>query len=226
MVEVFLAPTVDYERAWQWQQHRVQQVAAGEKPEAFLLLEHPHVITLGRGSHAEHILVTEDERRQRGIQLIEVDRGGDVTYHGPGQLVGYPILRFARDSYDGRRYLRDLEEVLIRVLRDFGVEATRKEGYTGVWVENEKIAAIGVKLHRTKDGGFVTSHGFAINVHTDLTYFRYIVPCGIQEFGVTSLEQLGIDSSLAAFAERVVSHFQDVFQRTARIVKVKELPDD
>ena len=222
MVEVYVAQTVDYEPAWQWQQKRVEQVAAGEKPEALLLLEHPHVITLGRGSPAEHVLVTEAERNRRGIQLVEVDRGGDVTYHGPGQLVGYPILRLTRDA---RRYLRDLEEVIIRALQDYGVEATRKEQYTGVWVHDEKIAAIGVKLNRMKDGGFVTSHGFAVNVHTDLNYFHFIIPCGIQEYGVTSMKKLGIDCSLDAFAERVISHFREVFQQSLRIMKVEQLPD-
>lgn len=225
MVEVYVAQTVDYEPAWQWQKRRVQQVATGEKPEALLLLEHPHVITLGRGSHAEHVLVTEEERHQQGIQLIEVDRGGDVTYHGPGQLVGYPILRFPRNTYDGRRYLRDLEEVIIRALKDFGVAATRKEPYTGVWIRDQKIAAIGVKLHRTKDGAFVTSHGFAINVHPDLDYFRYIIPCGIQEYGVTSMKDLGIACSMDDLTERVISHFRDVFRPSLRIVKVAQLPD-
>lgn len=225
MVEVLLAQTVDYRLAWQWQQNRVEQVAAGEKPEALLLLEHPHVITLGRGSHAEHVLITEDERNRRGIQLVEVDRGGDVTYHGPGQLVGYPILRFLQDGYDARRYLRDLEEVIIRALRDFGVAAMRKEPYTGVWVADEKIAAIGVKLHRMKDGGFVTSHGFAINVHTDLDFFRFIVPCGIQEYGVTSMSRLGCECSMEDVAERVVSHFRDVFQRPLKVSTVARLPE-
>ncbi|OJF18344.1 MAG: lipoyl(octanoyl) transferase [Bacillaceae bacterium G1] len=226
MVEVFLAQTVDYRLAWRWQQKRVEPVADGNRPEALLLLGHPHVITLGRGSHAEHVLISEDERNRRGIQLVEVDRGGDVTYHGPGQLVGYPILRFAQDAYDARRYLRDLEEVLIRALRDYGVAAGRKERYTGVWVGDEKIAAIGVKLHRLKDGGFITSHGFAVNVHTDLDFFRLIVPCGIREYGVTSLRQLGIPCTTDELAERVIGHFQDVFQRPLRVMKVEQLSED
>jgi len=226
MIEVYcLTHAVDYRSAWQWQQQRVQQVSAEEKPEALLLLQHPHVITMGRGSHAEHVLVTEEERNRRGIQLIEVDRGGDVTYHGPGQLVGYPILRFTQEGYDARRYLRDLEEVLIRALRDFGVKAERKEPYTGVWVQDEKIAAIGVKLHRLKEGGFVTSHGFAVNVHTDLQFFQFIVPCGIQEYGVTSMKKLGIETTMEQVAERVISHFRDVFHPSLRIMQVAQLPD-
>jgi len=224
MIEVYLAGTVDYQLAWDWQRERAGQVSRGEKPEALLLLQHPHVITLGRGSHSEHVLVTEEEGFRRGVQIVQVDRGGDVTYHGPGQLVGYPILSLSRRGNDARRYLRDLEEVLIRSLRDYALEASRKEGYTGVWVKDEKIAAIGVKLNRSRNNGFVTSHGFAVNVHTDLSFFQLIVPCGIQEYGVTSMRALGVDCTPEEFARVLLRHFHDVFEQPLDVKKVTSLP--
>ena len=224
MIEVFLAGTVDYQLAWDWQRARVEQVSRGEKPEALLLLQHPHVITLGRGSHDEHVLITAEEGFRRGVELVQVDRGGDVTYHGPGQLVGYPILRLSRRGNDARQYLRDLEEVIIRSLRDYSLEATRKEGYTGVWVKDEKIAAIGVKLSRFRESGFVTSHGFAINIHTDLSFFDLIVPCGIQEYGVTSMRTLGVVCTLEEFTSRLLEHFGEVFEQPLDVKQVTHLP--
>lgn len=186
-LEVTRAGLVPYEAALALQADQVTARKAGTIGDSLLLLQHPPVITLGvkvRQSR-EHVLATDDVLRARGIALYEAGRGGDVTYHGPGQLVGYPILDLKPDRMDAHRYVRDLEEALIGVCADFGLAATRKPGLTGVWVGEEKVAAIGVRLSR-----WVTSHGFALNVAPDLDPFGLIVPCGITDRGVTSLERL------------------------------------
>ncbi len=181
-----------------------------EAPDTLLLLEHPHVITLGRAANRANILADEQTRAEKSIELFETGRGGDVTYHGPGQLVGYPIISLAPDAQDVRRYVRDLQEVLVRTARDFGVEAEPRGGeYVGVWVGNEKLAAIGIRLSR-----WITMHGFAFNVTTNLDYFKLIVPCGIPDHGVTSLAKiLNRNIELEVVAEAVRNHFGDVFQR-------------
>ncbi|HET6374210.1 MAG TPA: lipoyl(octanoyl) transferase LipB [Candidatus Polarisedimenticolia bacterium] len=184
-------------------------LSAGTGPEHLLLLEHPHVITLGRNARSSHVLAGEGVRQARGVALYETGRGGDVTYHGPGQLVGYPILDLRPDRCDVRRYVRDLEEALIRTAADFGVTAGRIDGLTGVWVGHEKLAAIGVRLAR-----WITSHGFAFNVTTDLSYFGLIVPCGITDHGVTSLERLtGRRHEVEAVAQRAAVHIGEVLGR-------------
>jgi lipoyl(octanoyl) transferase len=181
-------------------------------PDTLLLLEHHPVFTLGRNARAEHVLFPTEELRQRGFEVFETGRGGDVTYHGPGQLVGYPILDLSPDRQDVHRYVRDLEEVMIRACRDLGVGGTRVAGRTGVWVGEEKVGAIGVRLSR-----WVTSHGFALNVSNDLAPFSLIVPCGIRDRGVTSLERLlGRPVSLPAVADRVADHLSDVFGHQRR----------
>lgn len=167
------------------QDQLVRERRAGSVPDTLLLLEHPHVITLGSTSAPDHVLVGSEERARLGIELFETGRGGDVTYHGPGQLVGYPILALEEERRDLHRYLRDLEGALIDALGAWGVQAARAEGLTGVWVGGGKIAAIGVRV----SSGWITSHGFALNVATDLRYFGTIVPCGIVDRPVTSLEQ-------------------------------------
>jgi lipoyl(octanoyl) transferase len=202
---------IDYPRALALQDDLVRRRIAGEVGDTLLLAEHPHVVTKGSGAHDEHILVDEAERTALGLAVFETTRGGDVTYHGPGQLVGYPILQLDEDRRDAHRYLRDLEEVLLRTLSSLGIEARRDEEYTGVWVNDEKIAAIGVRLTR-----WVTSHGFALNVDCDLRYFSTIVPCGIAEKGVTSLRALKVTASMEEVEERVVEHFGAVFGRTPR----------
>ena len=174
-----------------------------------LLLEHPPVITRGVRAGADNVLASPDMLRQRGVEVHDARRGGDVTYHGPGQLVGYPILLLKPDRCDVHRYVRDLEEVLIRTVAGFGVRATRIEGLTGVWVGNDKLAAIGVRLSR-----WVTSHGFALNVTTDLDDFALIRPCGLVDRGVTSLARLtGTEVSDVAVADRVARLFAEVFDR-------------
>lgn len=201
---------VPYGDALELQAELVRQRRAGEIGDTLLLLEHPHVITLGTNTHAENILITPEERAERGVELFDAGRGGDVTYHGPGQLVGYPILDLKPDRCDLHRYLRDMEEALISVLGDFGLEAGRKDGMTGVWVGGRKLAAIGVRV----SSGWITSHGFALNVSTDLSYFGAIVPCGIQEYGVGSLEtELGRKVEMAEVEAVVVRRFTEMFGR-------------
>lgn len=209
-IEIQRLGTVPYAEALELQKRLVQSRRAGEVHDQLLLLEHPHVITLGTSAHAEHILLDENERKLLGIELHETGRGGDVTYHGPGQLVGYPILDLKPDRCDLHRYIRDLEEVLIRSLGEFGVEADRKAGLTGVWVGEEKIAAIGVRV----SSGWITSHGFALNVFTDLGFFGSIVPCGIREYGVTSIERVtGEPISLDRVMDCITQEFAEVFER-------------
>ena len=167
------------------QERLVADRQAGRIPDTLLLLEHDPVFTLGRRARREHLLFAEEALRARGFEVFESGRGGDVTYHGPGQVVGYPILQLAPDRCDVHRYVRDLEEVLIRTCGDHGCAATRVPGMTGCWVGQEKVGAIGVRIAR-----WVTSHGFALNVSNDLEPFRMIVPCGITGRGVTSLERV------------------------------------
>jgi lipoyl(octanoyl) transferase len=191
------------------QEHAVERLRSGEAPEQLLLLEHPHVFTLGRGADRSNILADPDQLESNSVEVHETGRGGDVTYHGPGQLVGYPIINLKPDRCDVHRYVRDIEEVLIRSIAEFGIEGTRISGLTGMWVGNEKIGAIGVRIAR-----WITSHGFALNVNTDLSYFRMIVPCGITDKGVTSLSRL-LDRrvDMQEVARVVERHFGEVYER-------------
>jgi lipoyl(octanoyl) transferase len=203
---------VGYGDALELQAELVKQRRAGEIPDTLLLLEHPHVITLGSGAHDENVLVTPQERATRGIELFNTGRGGDVTYHGPGQLVGYPILDLKPDRCDLHRYLRDLEEALINVLGHFGLDGSRKEGLTGVWVKDRKLAAIGVRV----SSGWITSHGFALNVTTDLSLFGTIVPCGIRDHGVGSISQeFGREVAMDEVERVAVRELAAMFERTA-----------
>jgi lipoyl(octanoyl) transferase len=184
--------------------------------EHLLLLEHPHVYTLGRNASAADVLADASWLAERGVEVVESDRGGQVTYHGPGQLVGYPILDLSPDRRDVRRYVRDLEEVLIRTLAGYGLGAELRQGaaFIGVWVGGQKIAAIGVHLSR-----WITTHGFALNVAPDLSLYAGIVPCGLRDTGVTSMARLlGAAPPLAEVAARLAGHFGDVFER--RLVAV------
>lgn len=203
--------TLPYADALVLQQELVLQRRSDSIDDTLLLLEHPHVITLGTSAHAENVLLDEGQRAARGIELFETGRGGDVTYHGPGQLVGYPILDLKPDRCDLHRYVRDIEDVIIRALTHFDVHATRIEGLTGVWVDDRKIAAIGVRV----SSGWITSHGFAFNVRTDLSYFDAIVPCGIRDRGVTSLQQLlgARAPGVRAVGDVIAHEFARVFGR-------------
>jgi lipoyl(octanoyl) transferase len=178
------------------------------KNDALLFVEHPHVYTLGKSGAEENMLQSMLELRRLSADFVKIDRGGDITYHGPGQIVGYPILDLDRHFTDIHKYLRFLEEVLIRVCADYGLEAGRIEGLTGVWIGEQKIAALGIRSSR-----WVTMHGFAFNVNTDLSYFEHIVPCGISDKAVTSLQaQLGKEIDQNEVKERIVSHFEEVFE--------------
>jgi lipoyl(octanoyl) transferase len=200
---------VEYGGALELQQRLVEQRKRGEIPDQLLLLEHPDVITLGVKTRNDlsHVLETRETLATRGVALYEAGRGGDVTYHGPGQLVGYPILDLKPDRCDVHRYVRDLEEVLIRAVAEFGIDAGRIVGLTGIWTGQEKLAAIGVRISR-----WVTSHGFALNVNTDLSRFGLIVPCGIADKGVTSMERLlGRRLPMVEVENAVLRAFQSVF---------------
>jgi lipoate-protein ligase B len=212
---------VGYSHGLAMQEQAVERLGSGEAPEQLFLLEHPHVFTLGRGADGAHILTDREQLQSQSIEVHETGRGGDVTYHGPGQLVGYPIINLKPDRCDVHRYVRDIEEVLIRTIADFGVTGKRITGLTGVWVGNEKIAAIGVRIAR-----WITSHGFALNVSTDLNYFQMIVPCGISDKGVTSLSKLvGRSIDVQNAAQCAASHFGEVFSREMS-VGVRNLEKD
>jgi lipoyl(octanoyl) transferase len=199
-----------YGEALALQRSLVEQRRAGEVGDLLLLVEHPAVLTLGvRGDGGRsHILASDGELSAQHIEVFETGRGGDITYHGPGQIVGYPIIDLDPDRRDVHKYVRDIEEVLIRVAADYAVQAGRVKGLTGVWVGDEKLAAIGVRIQR-----WVTSHGFALNHTTDLSHFDLIVPCGISDRGVTSMEKLGCTASREDVEARIATHFAEVFGR-------------
>jgi lipoyl(octanoyl) transferase len=212
-LEVRRLGVVPYGEALAMQRTLVEERKAGRVPDLLFLLQHPAVITLGvRGDGGRSNIVTPSERlTELGIDVFEAGRGGDVTYHGPGQIVGYPIIDLKPDRCDVHVYVRDIEEVMIRVCADYGVSAGRVPGLTGAWIGPEKIGAIGVRISR-----WVTSHGFAFNVSTNLDHFRLIVPCGIADRGVTSLEQAaGRTIPLVEVEDAFVRHFCDVFDRAA-----------
>jgi lipoyl(octanoyl) transferase len=208
-LEVRRLGLIPYGEALAFQHALVEDRRADRIPDTLLLVEHPHVLTLGvRGDGGRsHILATADALASRGVEVHETGRGGDITYHGPGQLVGYPIIDLRPDRCDVHRYVRDLEDVLIRTASDFGIVADRVDGLTGVWVGREKLAAIGVRISR-----WITSHGFAVNVSTDLDYFNLIVPCGIADRGVTSLARLtGGPIDPVEVGNRIADQFAKVF---------------
>jgi lipoyl(octanoyl) transferase len=196
---------VDYGDALAMQREAVAARKAGAAPDRLLLVEHPHSITLGRNGKMENVLAGAQALASAGISFHPIDRGGDVTYHGPGQLVGYPILDLREWKRDVGAYVRGLEQALIDALADFGIEGRRIPALTGVWTERGKIAAIGVHISQ-----WVTSHGFALNVNTDLDYFRYIVPCGLTK-PVASMEQYGVTAGLEQVGRGVAAHFGRIF---------------
>lgn len=209
---------VDYQRAWDLQRETFFARLDGGRNDSLLLLEHPHTYTLGKRSQPGDLVYSEQVRIAKGISVHEVDRGGRATYHGPGQLVGYPIMELG-ERYDVMRYLRKLEEVLIRTAADMGVEAHRDPEHTGVWVGRNKIGAIGVKITRG-----ITMHGFAFNVDTDLTMFEGIVPCGLRDRWVTSVAaEAGTAPSVEHAATIAAAHLAEVFDRT--LVWTNPAPD-
>lgn len=219
ITHVDLGPA-DYKPTWDLQK-RIQQKLIDQKRErpkgalpqddllhdVLLFVEHPHVYTLGKSGFEEHLLRNNEELKKIGATFVKIDRGGDITYHGPGQIVGYPIMDLDKHITDIHKYLRMLEEMVIRTCADYGLEAIRIDGLTGVWIDREKICALGVKCSR-----WVTMHGFAFNVNTDLSYFGHIVPCGIQDKGVTSLSRkLGRHVDVDEVKARLLNHFADIF---------------
>ena len=200
---------IDYAAALTVQKETERLVKSGEQSDTLLLLEHPHTLTIGRRGEASAVLLNETELEARGVTLFETNRGGKVTYHGIGQIVGYPIINLSPDREDVHRYVRDLEEVILRTLSDFGIEAFRIEGLTGVHTSRGKVAAIGVHIAR-----WVTTHGFALNVNTDLSYFDLIIACEGEP--VTSMEELLGDALvLNAVEDRLIVNFAEVFAMTS-----------
>jgi lipoyl(octanoyl) transferase len=201
--------TVRYDEAYRLQRDAVERLQNGGTEEALFLLEHPHVITKGRNASGSTLLASRDLLAKKGVALVETDRGGDVTYHGPGQLVGYPIIQLEPARRDIRRYVSDVEEVLIRTLSEFSIEARRHEVHRGVWIDDRKIASVGIRISR-----WVTSHGFALNVSTDLSYFSLIVPCGIENCRMTSMaRELGRAVDMRDVKTAAARAFSSVFDR-------------
>ena len=200
---------VDYDRAFALQKGHVERLYRDQGEEVLIFVEHPHVITVGRNATGAAIVADPRAIASRGAKVVATDRGGDVTYHGPGQLVGYPILRLEPGRRDIRQYVHDLEQVLIDTIGDFGVSADRHPVHRGVWVGDRKIASLGIRISR-----WVTSHGFALNVATDLTYFSLMNPCGIEGCTMTSLQrELGQDVDPGDVREGITEHFGRIFER-------------
>ena len=210
-LDVRYTPMIGYAEAWDLQKAYVKQIDKEERRDTLLLLQHPPTYTIGSQRHPEHLLLSEEQLAERGIGLFQIDRGGDITYHGPGQLVGYPLLYLDAAGLDLHGYLRRLEQVIIDWLAEYGLEGGRKPEYTGVWLGDEKIAAIGVKFNKARTRrGFVTSHGFALNIQAGIAQdgFQGIIPCGIQEYAVTSFEDAtGIAMSVEQAAWEIMPHF-------------------
>ena len=212
---------VPYMEAWDMQLRLHEEVSEGRKPDTLLMVEHPHVYTLGRRGQLSDILLDEDELERLGIEVHYTDRGGEVTYHGPGQLVGYPIVNLRRWGGGPLKYVRTLEQVLIETLSDFGVRAESEGHPTGVWVEDRKIAAIGVKVSRR-----VTTHGFALNICPDLSYFDHIVPCGMPDADVTSLSlEIGQSVKVCDVVPALVERFWSAFGLQTGLLSPEPLVD-
>lgn len=200
---------ISYDSALALQEQRHQQVVTQQHVDTLFLLEHPPVVTLGKNSFTNNLRVSADELQQRGVNLVSTGRGGDITFHGPGQLVGYPIIALAESERDIKKYVWCLEEIMIRTAADWDIHATRIDGLRGIWVGDRKIGAVGVRIAE-----WVTMHGFALNICTDLNYFDLIVPCGIADKGVTSFhEELDSAPTTNEVARRVVHHAANVLQR-------------
>jgi lipoyl(octanoyl) transferase len=217
LISTYLGRT-DYKEIWDLQKQLFELRAENKIPDILLLNEHNHVYTIGKSGNGNHLLASEDELRATGAEVFYIDRGGDITYHGPGQIVGYPILDLNNYYLDTHKYLRDVEEVLILTLKDFQIHGTRSDGMTGVWVGNNKIAAIGVKISR-----WITMHGFAFNVNTDLSYFDRIIPCGIFHKGVTSLQQvLNRTVDISEINHSIIKNFEKVFGVKISVLQKKD----
>ena len=198
---------IDYKKAWDLQNEIYNNRLHNEVNDTLLLLEHPHTYTLGKVAAKENLLSNDDQLKQQGISVYEIDRGGDITYHGPGQIVGYPIINLSEWNEDTHKYLRGLEEVLMQTCSEYGLESERNSKFTGVWLKDRKIAAIGIKVSR-----WITMHGFAFNVNTNLSYFDGIIPCGIKDKEVTSLSrELGKNIDLNEVKKVITEKFKEIF---------------
>ncbi len=198
---------VDYKDAWDMQHQLLEKRSLNEITDTLLLLEHPHTYTLGKVADKANLLLSKADLEKKKISLYDIDRGGDITYHGPGQVVGYSIINLKNWEMDTHKYLRALEEVVIKTVAEFGIESARNKDHTGVWVGDNKICAIGIKVSR-----WITMHGFALNVNTDLNLFNGIVPCGIESKGVTSLQKELNDSiDIDRVKSSLVGNFQKIF---------------
>jgi lipoate-protein ligase B len=221
MIDVVNLGLTRYEDAWRLQRRLFDLRSKGLINDVLLLNEHRHVYTLGRSADPNHLLANEPELRTLGIDVCSIERGGDVTYHGPGQIVGYPILDLNAYQPDIHRYLRNLEELIIRALAVFGIAGRRDDDFTGVWAGRDKIAAIGVRVSR-----WITMHGFALNVNTDLDYFQRIIPCGIFHRGVTSMRvQLGREVAMESVCRELVTQVGAVFGTDTVLREAKEYTD-
>jgi len=210
---VYQLGLVEYGEAYRLQKKLHRQRLNGDISDTLLLLEHPPTVTIGRSGSLENVLVSREQLTQEGISLFFISRGGDVTFHGPGQLVGYPILDLSERGEDINRYVQDLEEVLIRTLKDFSIYATRDNNHAGVWVGKEEVAAIGLSIRR-----WVTMHGFALNVYPNLEHFSFINPCGFSDRKATSMSQLlGREVHMEEVAKCLVAHFSDVFDTSIEV---------
>lgn len=204
---VYWLGLIEYAKAYELQTQLLKERLAGKIPDTLLLLEHKPVITLGKSGKLENILASPEELARQGVSLVFIDRGGDATYHGPGQLVGYPVMDLRARGRDAHQYLHNLEEVIIRTMSDFGIKAGRDSSHAGVWVDNQEIAAIGLSLRK-----WITMHGFALNVNTDLAQFSLINPCGFNNRQATSITQvLGREVPIAQVKEKLLAHFAQVF---------------
>ncbi|WP_304130958.1 lipoyl(octanoyl) transferase LipB [Ignavibacterium album] len=211
---------IDYKEAWDLQYYLHQQRAENNISDLLLLLEHPNTYTLGKTAHIENLIGGKDFLERNKISVYNIDRGGDITYHGPGQIVGYPIINLTDWYQDSHKYLRTLEEVIIKVCNEYGLTAGRVDGYTGVWIDDKKIAAIGIKISR-----WVTMHGFAFNVSTNLDLFNGIIPCGISDKSVTSLQkELEKEIPIDEVKEKLLHHFMNEFNyNTIEFISKKSL---
>jgi lipoyl(octanoyl) transferase len=198
---------IDYQQAWDLQKITLEKRKNNEIDDVLYLLEHPNTYTLGKITDKKNLISSEEFLKENKIQVYEIDRGGDITYHGPGQIVGYPIIDLKSWKQDSHKYLRALEEVLILTCNEYGINAMRNPAYTGVWIDNRKIAAIGIKISH-----WITMHGFALNVNTDLNLFNGIIPCGIVDKEVTSLQkELKREINIDEVKEKIVENFRNVF---------------
>lgn len=199
---------IDYQEAWDIQRSLFEKRLNGDILDTLLLLEHPHTYTLGKSADKRNLIGDNDYLREKGIKVYDIDRGGDITYHGPGQIVGYTIFDLKNWKMDTNLFLRAIEEVVIKTCSNFGLQTSRMEKHTGVWIEDRKICAIGIKVSR-----WITMHGFALNVNTDLGLFNGIIPCGINDKGVTSLQkELGKEFDIKSVKKVVINNVKNVFE--------------